>query len=68
MSTHIRSSISATRGVPMWDSVYLQQEEHSCGKTLYLQQEERTCGILYICNKRSTHVAFSISATRGTLM
>ena len=32
---------------------------------LYLQQEEHLCKILYICNKRGTHVELFISATRG---
>ena len=35
---------------------------------LYLQQGEHSCKILYICNKGSTHVRSSISATRGALM
>ena len=30
-----------------------------------LQQEEHQCKILYIYNKRSTHLRFSISTTRG---
>ena len=42
---------------------------------LYLQQVEHSCKMLYICNKRSTQIRFSvsavrspISATRGALM
>ena len=35
---------------------------------LYLQQEEHSCKVLYICNKRSTSVRPSISATRGAHM
>ena len=31
-------------------------------------KHEHSCKILYICTKRSTHVRFSISATRGALM
>ena len=54
-STHVRSSISVTRGALMSDPLYLQQEEPSCK-------------ILYICQKGSTHVRSSISATRGALM
>ena len=52
MSTHIRSSISATRGALIWDPLYLQQNEHSYK-------------ILCVCNKIIIHVR---GATRGARM
>ena len=47
--------------------INLIKHEHSC-KILYMQQGEHSCKILYICNKESTHVRSSISATRRALM
>ena len=52
--THVRSSLSATRGALMYDPLYLQQEEHSCK-------------ILYICNKGSTYVRSSITTVKLVL-
>ena len=36
--------------------------------SIYLQEVEHSCMILYICNRRSTHVRSTISATREVVM
>ena len=39
---------------------FLWKEGHLCKIVLYLQQGEHSCKILYIFNKGSTHVRFSV--------